>query len=314
MKNKQKVLVTGAAGYIGSILVPALLAKGYFVFALDNFTYRVPSLSGSISHPNLELIYEDVRDLSLIKSYVDKSDIIIPLAAVVGAPACDKNPINSTSINKIAVLEMFKFISNDQQIIMPTTNSAYGTGDKNNMCDESSRLNPLSLYAKDKVDVENSLMELGRATSLRLATVFGLSYRMRLDLLVNNFVFRALNDKYIVLFEGHFKRNYIHIHDVARAFIFAIENENKVKNEIFNVGLSEANLSKLELCKKIKEFVTDFTYTSAEIGKDPDQRNYIVSNAKIEKIGFNTTVTLDNGIAELVKGLRMYSQEKYTNL
>jgi nucleoside-diphosphate-sugar epimerase len=311
---KERILVTGGAGYIGSILVPELLAKGYSVTVIDNFLYGQTSLSSEISNPELDLIYGDVRDETLMTRHIGKADVIIPLAAIVGAPACDRDPILSSSINKDAIYWMLKKVSSDQRVIMPTTNSAYGSGDENNFCDENSPLNPLSLYARDKVAVESVLMQNKNATSFRLATVFGISPRMRLDLLVNNFTFRAVTDGFIVLFEGHFKRNYIHVRDVSSAFQFAIENPEKSRGEIFNVGLSEANISKLELCERIKKLVPSFTYVESQIGSDPDKRNYVVSNAKIEKAGFKTQIGLDLGIKELIKGLPMFNHKLFTNL
>lgn len=314
LKLKEKILVTGGAGYIGSILVPELLAQGYSVTVIDNFLYGQTSLSSAISNPKLELIYGDVRDEALMTSHIGKADVIIPLAAIVGAPACDRDPILSSSINKDAIYWMLKKVSPDQRIIMPTTNSAYGSGDENNYCDENSPLNPLSLYARDKVAVESVLMQNKNATSFRLATVFGISPRMRLDLLVNNFTFRAVTDGFIVVFEGHFKRNYIHVKDVSNAFQLAIENPEKFSGEIFNVGLSEANISKLELCERIKKIVRNFTYVESQIGSDPDKRNYVVSNAKIEKAGFESQIGLDLGIKELIKGLPMFNHRPFTNL
>jgi nucleoside-diphosphate-sugar epimerase len=218
------------------------------------------------------------------------------------------------SINRDSILWLIKHLSKDQRIIMPTTNSAYGSGEKDNFCDENSPLNPLSLYAKDKVIVEQALMELSNATSFRLATVFGLSPRMRLDLLVNNFVYRAVSDGFIIIFEGYFKRNYIHVLDVVQAFNMALENELNFQGEIFNVGLSEANISKLELCEMIERVVPNFTFIEAPLGKDPDQRNYIVSNAKIEAMGFKPCVSLKSGLEELAKGLPMFLSKPYTNL
>lgn len=308
------ILVTGGAGYIGSILVPKLLEEDFEVTVLDNFLYRQPSLASIVSHKNLTIEYGDVRDRSLMTKLLAKSDIVIPLAAIVGAPACKKDPITASSINKDATLWLIEKLSSNQQIIMPTTNSAYGHGDKNNFCDENSKLNPLSLYAQDKVDVEKQLMDKNSATSIRLATVFGISPRMRLDLLVNNFVYRALTDKFVILFEGHFKRNYVHIRDVADMFVFCIKNPEKVKNQIYNFGLSEANISKLELCEIIKSHLHEFVFQDAPIAKDPDQRNYIVSNKKIESIGMKAKLSLDEGIRELIKGLGMFLSSPYTNL
>lgn len=310
----KRILVTGGAGYIGSVFVPELLSRGHYVTVIDNFMYKQPSLAGVISNSNLDLVYGDIRDYSLMKKYVSNADVVIPLAAIVGAPACSKDPLTASSINKDATIWLFDQLSKDQQIIMPTTNSAYGSGDKNNYCDESSPLNPLSLYAKDKVVVEKHLMERELATSFRLATVFGIAPRMRLDLLVNNFVHRAMTDKFVILFEGHFKRNYVHVRDVSRAFTFAVENPEKVVGDIFNFGLSEANISKQELCKAIQEVIPEFTFLDAPLAKDPDQRNYIVSNAKIESRGIKAEVSLSEGIRELVKGLKMFEQFPFSNL
>jgi len=310
----KKILVTGGAGYIGSILVPELLEKGYTLTVIDNFMYRQPSLANIISNPDLNLVYADVRDYGTVKKYVSKADVVIPLAAIVGAPACAKDPLAASSINKDAIIWLFNQLSSDQQIIMPTTNSAYGSGENNNYCDENSPLRPLSLYAKDKVLVEQELMHNARATSLRLATVFGISPRMRLDLLVNNFVHRALTDKFIVLFEGQFKRNYVHVRDVSRAFCFAIEHPEKMQGEIFNFGLSEANISKIKLCEAIQKYIPEFTFLEAPLGKDPDQRNYIVSNNKIESRGIKAQINLSDGILELIKGLKMFDHHFFSNL
>ena len=308
------ILVTGGAGYIGSTLVPDLLSKKHKVTVIDNFMYDQTSLATSIRDRNLEIIFGDVRDESLMKKLVSKADIIIPLAAIVGAPACDKDPVTAQSINKDSILWLLKQVSKNQQVIMPTTNSAYGSGNKNNFCDENSPLNPLSLYARDKVVVEKSLLEHENSTSFRLATVFGISPRMRLDLLVNNFTLRAITDGFVIVFEGHFKRNYIHILDVVQAFNLAIEKKDEFKGEIFNVGLSQANISKIELCQEIKKIVSNFLFLEAPLGKDPDQRNYIVSNKKIEELGFSPTVSLQEGLNELVKGLKMFNHKPFTNV
>ena len=308
------ILVTGGAGYIGSTLVPDLLSKKHKVTVIDNFMYDQTSLATSIRDRNFEIIFGDVRDESLMKKLVSKADIIIPLAAIVGAPACDKDPVTAQSINKDSILWLLKQVSKSQQVIMPTTNSAYGSGDKNNFCDENSPLNPLSLYARDKVVVEKSLLEHENSTSFRLATVFGISPRMRLDLLVNNFTLRAITDGFVIVFEGHFKRNYIHILDVVQAFNLAIEKKEQFKSQIFNVGLSEANISKIELCQEIKKIVPDFVFLEAPLGKDPDQRNYIVSNKKIEALGFSPAVSLQAGLNELVKGLKMFNHKPFTNV
>jgi len=309
-----KILVTGGAGYIGSKLISSLLNLGHKVIALDNLMYGQVGLGHLISHPSLEFYHGDIRDTHLMSKLIRRADAIFPLAAIVGAPACSRDPILAKSINNDAVKWMFNEVSDEQILIMPTTNSAYGQGEGGNLCDESSPLKPLSLYAKDKVEVEQALMEKRNVTSLRLATVFGISPRMRLDLLVNNFVYRAATDGFIVIFEGNFKRNYIHLDDVVGAFILALENRAKFSGEIFNVGLSEANISKLELCQRIKDIVApEFIFFEAPVGKDPDQRNYIVSNEKIEQAGFNPLVSLEMGIKELYKGMTLFTKKLYSN-
>lgn len=308
------VLVTGGGGYIGSVLVPSLLSQGHSVTVIDNFMYKQTSLASSIRNEKLTLVFGDVRDETLMRKHLAKADVVIPLAAIVGAPACDIDPIAAQSINKDSILWLIKHLSPNQRIIMPTTNSAYGSGDKDNFCDENSPLNPLSLYARDKVTVEKALMELPNATSFRLATVFGISPRMRLDLLVNNFTYRAVSDGFVIVFEGHFKRNYVHVLDVIQAFGLALDNEKDFNGEIFNVGLSEANISKIDLCREIQSIVPTFTYMEAALGKDPDQRNYIVSNQKIERLGFKPFVTLRSGLEELVKGLKMFNQKPFSNI
>ena len=309
-----KILVTGGAGYLGSVLVPELLAEGHHVTVLDDFMYKQNSLAHVCHHSNFEIVRGDVRIESTIKPLLAKSDVVIPLAAYVGAPLCSKDPVGATSTNHDAVLMMLKNISKNQIILMPTTNSAYGSGDKNNFCTEESPLNPISKYAIDKVEVEKALMQHSNAISFRLATVFGMSPRMRIDLLVNDFVHRAVTDRFVVLFESSFKRNYIHIRDVSRVFQFGIKNFDRMKGQIYNVGLSEANLSKKELCQRIQKFVPDFVFMDAPIGKDPDQRNYIVSNAKIESAGFKTAHSLDFGIQELIKGFTMIRNTVYGNV
>tara|TARA_B100000795_G_scaffold267576_1_gene252701 strand:+ start:728 stop:1666 length:939 start_codon:yes stop_codon:yes gene_type:complete len=309
-----KILVTGGGGYIGSILVPDLLNAGHEVTVLDNFVYKQSSLNHLCINPNLNIVKSDVRIEENIKENIKKADIIIPLAALVGAPLCSINPVGARTINYDAIISMLKAASPSQLILMPTTNSAYGTGEKNNFCDESSPLKPISQYASEKVEIEERLMTRGNAVSFRLATVFGMSPRMRLDLLVNDFVNRAIHDKFIVLFESHFKRNYIHVRDVSRAFMFAIEKQDIMSGEIYNVGLSKANLSKKELCDEIKKIIPDFLYLDAPIGKDKDQRNYIVSNKKIEKIGFETQYSLKDGIVELKKGLTFLRNNNHSNV
>jgi nucleoside-diphosphate-sugar epimerase len=304
------ILVTGGAGYIGSMLAQDLLNLGHNVTVLDNFMYQQSSLGQLCYHPNFRIYRGDVRVEADLLPILKQADIIIPLAAYVGAPLCDRDPIGASTTNKDAIFMMMKYLSQEQIVLMPTTNSAYGTGD---YCDENSPLNPISRYAKDKVEVEKILMEHPNATSFRLATVFGMSPRMRIDLLVNDMTYRAVNDGFVVLFESHFKRNYIHVLDVCQAFTMALENKN-MRGQIYNIGLSSANVSKRELCDTIKKYVPRFEIVEAEIGKDKDQRNYMVSNEKIEKEGFKPNFDLDMGIQELLKGYAMLKNTKYGNV
>ncbi|MDB3982328.1 NAD(P)-dependent oxidoreductase [Candidatus Pelagibacter sp.] len=308
-----KILVTGGAGYIGSILVPELLNLQHEVTVLDNFMFKQTSLNHLCFNKKFKIINGDIRDQKLMKSLTNSHDVIIPLAAIVGAPLCNKDPYSAQSINSDAIKDMIKNVSKDQMIIMPTTNSAYGTGDKNNFCDENSPLRPISKYAIDKVEIEKLLMSRENSISYRLATVFGMSPRMRIDLLVNDFTYRAFHDSALIIFEGHFKRNYIHIRDVVNAFIHSLDNLDKMKSEIYNVGLSDANLSKLELCEEIKKQLPNFTFVEEKIKKDPDQRNYIVSNEKIEKSGFKPKYSLSDGVNELIKGYAMLKNQSFGN-
>lgn len=309
-----RILVTGGAGYLGSTLVPDLLQAGHKVTVLDNFMYKQTSLNHICHHPNFSVVKGDIRVGQVIAPLLKKADIVIPLAAYVGAPICIQDPIGARTVNHDAIVLMLSLLSKDQVVLMPTTNSAYGTGDENNFCTEESPLNPISQYAKEKVEVEERLMQRENAISFRLATVFGMSPRMRIDLLVNDFTYRAVYDKFVVLFESSFKRNYVHVRDVSRVFQHAIENFEKMKGQIFNVGLSDANLSKRELCERIQKQVQDFVFVDAPVGKDPDQRNYIVSNEKIEATGFRPTHSLDMGISELVKGYAMIKNSCFGNI
>ncbi len=309
-----KILVTGGAGYLGSTMIPELLKAGNQVTVLDNFLYHQNSLAHVCHDTNLKVINGDIRLKEVMTPAMNEADIIIPLAAFVGAPLCNKDPVGATTINRDAILMMLELANDDQAILMPTTNSAYGSGSDNNFCDEESELHPITQYAKEKVEIEKVLMERKNAISFRLATVFGMSPRMRIDLLVNDFAYRAVHDRFIVLFESHFKRNYIHVRDVTRAFLHGIANFDSMRGNVFNVGLTEANLSKKELCEAIKKHVSDFVFIEAPIGKDPDQRNYIVSNEKIENTGFKTVHSLDAGVQELVKGYTMIKNTKYGNV
>ena len=296
------------------MLVPELLKEGHKITVIDNFMYKQNSLAPVCENKNFNIINGDIRNMELMKSLIDQNEVIFPLAAIVGAPLCNKDPFAAQSINHDAIIEMFKICSKDHQIIMPTTNSAYGSGGENNFCDEKSILNPISKYAIDKVEVEKHLMQRENSISYRLATVFGMSPRMRIDLLVNDFTYRAFHDSAVIVFEGHFKRNYIHVRDVVSAFIYGINNFEKMKSEIFNVGLSDANLSKLDLCKAINKQLPNFTFVEEKIKQDPDQRNYIVSNLKIEKAGFKPRYSIDDGVKELIKGYTMIKNQNFGNI
>jgi nucleoside-diphosphate-sugar epimerase len=311
---KYKILVTGGAGYLGSTMVPDLLEEGHEVTVLDNFMFKQSSLNHCCHYPNFSIIKGDIRQKSTIKPLIKDADVIIPLAALVGAPLCNLDPVGATTINHDAIEIMISLVSKEQIILMPTTNSAYGTGEKDNYCNEDSPLRPISQYAIEKVEIEKSLMNHPNATSFRLATVFGMSPRMRIDLLVNDFTYRAVNDGFIVLFESHFKRNYIHVRDVSRVFQHALNNQDTMKGEIYNVGLSDANVSKKELCERIQKNLPGFIFIDEQVGKDPDQRNYIVSNEKIESTGFKQNFSLDHGIKELIKGYTMIKNSRYGNV
>ena len=308
------ILVTGGAGYLGSILVPDLLAAGHRVTILDSFIYKQTSLLDVCHHSNFSVVRGDTRVTHDILPLVNQADIIIPLAALVGAPICNQDPIGATTINHDSILMMLKHLSKEQIVLMPTTNSAYGKGDKENFCTEESPLNPISKYAIDKVEVEKALMQHPNAISFRLATVFGISLRMRIDLLVNDFVYRAVNDRFIVLYQAHFMRNYIHVRDVSAAFMHCMNHFDSMKGEIYNVGLSNANLSKHQLCEKIKEQLPELYFIEAEVGEDPDKRDYLVSNEKIEKTGFKPKWSIEQGIAELIKGYQVIKRKQFANI
>lgn len=308
------ILVTGGAGYIGSILVPDLLSQGHTVTVLDNFMFKQASLNHICAHKNFHVVNGDIRKEEVIKPLLKQADVVIPLAALVGAPLCNKDDIAASTTNYHAIGMMLQNVHKSQIILMPTTNSAYGSGGENNFCTEETPLNPISSYAIAKVAVEQELMKHENAVSFRLATVFGMSPRMRTDLLVNDLTYRAVYDGSVVLFESHFKRNYVHVRDISRVFTHAINNIDRMKGQIYNVGLSTANVSKMELCEKIKEYIPHFSIMEAAIRKDPDQRNYIVSNAKLEATGFQTQFTLDDGVVELIKGYQMIKNSIYGNV
>ena len=309
-----KILVTGGAGYIGSILVPELLKRNYEVTVIDNFLFGQQSLLECCNNKNLKILRDDVRNQNLLQDEISKSDCTIPLACLTGAPLCSKDPVGAQQIN----FDQIKFIadrkSKDQMLIFPCTNSGYGVGEEGVFCDENTPMRPVSLYGKLKVEIDKYLLDLGESVTFRFATIFGASPRMRLDLLVNDFTYRALIDRTVVLFEANFKRNYLHVRDASKAFLHTIDNYSKMVGEPFNVGLSDANLSKKELCESIKKEIPEFQYVISEIGKDPDQRNYIVSNDKIELTGFKTKVTLSDGIRELKKAFQVIRRNQYSNI
>jgi len=307
-------MVTGGAGYIGSIFVPALLREGFKVQVLDNFMFGQTSLLECCSSPDFEITRGDARDERLVKACVADADYIIPLACLTGAPICDRNPSEAKGVILGALDVILKFRSKSQRLIYPTTNSGYGLGEKGRFCTEETPLRPVSLYGRLKNSAEEKILAAGNSVSFRLATAFGVSPRMRLDLLVNDFTYRAVTDRFVVLFEAHFKRNFIHVRDITKAFLHAMKNFEKMKGEMFNLGLSDANLSKLELCMEIQKQLPDFYFSESAIGKDPDKRDYIVSNAKIEKTGFKPDVSLQKGIAELIKGFRIIRRNQYSNV
>lgn len=308
------VLVTGGSGYIGSTLVPLLLQEEYTVTVVDNLSFNQVSLLNCFGHPRFTFIKGDVCNESLMKPLLSKAEFIIPLAALVGAPACASNPLLAKLLNYDSIQILLHNTTFDQKILFPNTNSGYGIGEKNAFCNEKSPLRPVSLYGKLKVEVEEELLASQRAISFRLATVCGISPRMRLDLLVNDFTFRACQDRFIVLFEEHFKRNYIHVKDVAGAFLFGIKHFEKMKGEAFNVGMSDANLSKRELCEKIKQFVPDLYIHSAPVGQDPDKRDYIVSNDKLESLGWKPTKSLDDAIQEIIAAYPLLKLNEFKNV
>jgi nucleoside-diphosphate-sugar epimerase len=309
------VLVTGGAGYLGSTLVPALLERGFAVTVVDNFMFGQDSLAAACYHPKFSVVRGDVRSMDTMRPLLKHADIIIPLAARVGAPLCERDPVAATGTNLQAIVDMVAHLSREQRVLLPVTNSGYGVGEPGTFCTEDSPIRPISLYARNKVEAEQMLLQRHpSALSFRLATVFGMSPRMRLDLLVNDFTYRACTDRFIVLFESHFKRNFIHVRDVARAFLHGIDHFDAMKGQVYNVGLSEANLSKLELCQRIQQQVPAFVFLESSIGVDPDKRDYIVSNEKIERTGYRPAVSLDEGIRELIKGYTMIRNTKYANV
>lgn len=309
------VLITGGAGYLGSVLAEVLINKGYKVTILDNLIYKQTSVAPFVYNPNFNFILGDVTDNAILRPLVESHDVIIPLAAIVGMPACKAQPELTVKVNYLQVKNITEWVNKNQMVLIPNTNSQYGSSTE--IITEDSPFKPLSLYAETKCDAERIVLESGNGIVLRLATVFGMSYRMRMDLLVNDFVYKALTDGYLVLFESHFIRNYIHIRDIANTFLFMIENYEKCNNNAFNVGLTSANCTKLELAETIQKYIPDLVIVQNNFKQDFDQRNYIVSNAKLESQGWVPTFTLENGIQELIKGYQLITKFKnkdFTNL
>lgn len=309
------VLITGGAGYLGSVLTEVLLNKGYRVTVLDNLVYKQTSVAPFAYHPNFDFVLGDVTNESTLKPLVESHDVIVPLAAIVGMPACKAQPELTVKVNYEQVKNITQWVTKNQMVLIPNTNSQYGSSTE--IITEESPFKPLSLYAETKCDAEKAVLDSGNGIALRLATVFGMSYRMRMDLLVNDFVYKALENGYLVLFESHFVRNYIHVRDIANTFLFMIENYEKCNNNAFNVGLSSANCSKLVLAETIKKYIPELVIVQNDFKQDFDQRNYIVSNAKLESFGWQPQYSLEGGIQELIKGYKSITKFKnkdFTNL
>ena len=309
-----KILVTGGAGYIGSVLVQMLLEKGHEVTVIDSFYYNQPTLLDQCINPKFEIVRGDVRNEELMQKLIEGKDYIIPLAAMVGFPLCKKDEVAAKTVNLEAIELILKLRKPEQKILYPCTNSGYGVGQGDKYCTEDTPMNPISLYGITKSAAEKKVLEAGNSLTFRFATVFGASPRMRIDLLVNDFVYRAVFDKTAVIFQGEFKRNYIHIRDAAGAFVFAIDHFEEMKGKPYNCGLSTANLSKIELCEKIKQHIPGFVYLEAPVGEDPDKRDYIVSNERLEATGWRPKYSLDDGIEELIKVYTIIKKNQYSNI
>ena len=308
------VLITGGAGYLGSILCEHLLQKNYRVTVLDTLLFGQHPHFHFCANPNYDFVFGDCRDKATIQKVMKDVDIIVPLAAIVGAPACDRDPWMTRGVNFDAIKLINQLRSKSQLIIYPTTNSGYGTKSGDVFCTEETPLEPISLYGQTKVDAEAEILSSANSMTLRLATVFGLSPRPRLDLLVNHFTYMAVTEGYLVIFEKDFKRNFVHVRDVADCFIHCIENSSKMCGKPYNVGLDSANVSKEGLALKIKEHVPNFYIHFSELGSDPDKRNYVVSNQRLREAGFEAKRSLDDGIKELIKGYRMLKRSPLKNV
>lgn len=309
-----RILITGGAGYLGSVLTPSLLRQGHAVTVLDSFFFRQNSLVDCCCYDAFDVVRGDCRDEAALKPLMAKADVVIPLAAMVGAPLCSRDTTAARTINLDAVRLICRLATDQQSILFPTTNSGYGFGEKDAPCTEESPLRPLSLYAVTKTEAEEAVLQRANSLTFRLATVFGMSPRMRLDLLVNDFVYRAVTDRAVVIFEGHFRRNFIHVRDVARVFLHGMENFAAMRGKPYNAGLDDANLSKIELCREIRNLVPGFTCIEAPVGEDPDKRDYIVSNARLAATGFRTEWPLSRGIRELIKGYAILRRGEFANV
>ncbi|MBI3411166.1 MAG: NAD(P)-dependent oxidoreductase [Planctomycetes bacterium] len=308
-----RVLITGGAGYIGSVLTPMLLNEGHEVTVLDSFLYQQKSLLDCCHHEKLRIIKGDARDEALVKRLMAGADAILPLACLTGAPICTRDPWAARAVNLDAIKTIVAHLSSSQHLVFPSTNSGYGIGQPGIYCNEDTPLRPVSLYGRLKVEAEAFLLDRGNCVTFRFATLFGGSPRMRLDLLVNDFTYRAVTDRYLVLFEPHFKRNYLHVRDAARAFVHVLGRYERMKGKPYNVGLSDANLSKWELAEAIKQCVPELQFISADVGEDQDKRNYIVSNARIEATGFEAKHNLQAGIRELIKVYQVVRRNECSN-
>lgn len=310
----EKVLITGGAGYIGSILTEHLLREGYKVTILDNLLFGQQTHFHFCANPNYEFVFGDCRSEATLKKLVPQADIIISLAAIVGAPACDRDPWMAKSLNHEAIALINKIRSPNQFMIYPMTNSGYGTQTGEAFCTEETPLEPISLYGSTKVEAEQIVLNSQNALSLRLATVFGMSPRLRLDLLVNNFTYMAFTEGYLVIFEKDFKRNFVHVRDVADCMIHCIKNSKQMSGRPYNLGNDDANMSKEELALCIKEQLPNFYIHYADVGSDPDKRNYVVSNQRLREAGFEARRGISDGVKELIKGYQMLRRSPMKNV